>query len=202
MSEYPAPPWHMHGDMLCVPYVVRERDLELPFPTVGTLGRAAGMLAWVRYAEPSPLTYDELIWMPSIVRAGSRRGQYVEAMFVDDPTTLRAGRELWALPKTMATFERSGDRIEVAGDASMTLRFRKPPARGPRVSGKMSTLQRDEDRTVRFKARWSANVAPCMAKVERYSGSFSGFPGAGGWRPAFWMSDFASVMTSPELLET
>lgn len=161
------------------------------------------MLAYVRYAEPSPLTYDELIWMPSVVRAGSRRGQYVEAMFVDDETTLRAGRELWALPKTMARFERDeNDRIEVVGDATLTLRFRKPRTRGPRTRGKMTTLQRSESATVRFKARWEANVAPCMAKVERYEGSFSGFPGAGGWRPAFWLSDFASEMAGPELLET
>lgn len=201
MSDYPEPPWLMHGDMLCVPYAVNQSALSLPFSTVGTLGRAAGMLAYVRYAKPSPLTYDELIWMPSIVREGARRGQYVEAMFVDDATTLRAGREIWALPKTMARFERDGDRVEIIGDATMTLRFRKPPVKGPRVSGKMSTLQRDDTRTVRFKARWEANVAPCFAKVERYAGSFSGFPGAGRWRPAVWMSDFASVMAAPELLD-
>ena len=199
MSDaYPTPPWNMHGDMLCVPYVVDARALQLPFPTVDTLGRAAGLLAYVRYTEPSPLTYEELIWMPALVREGKRTGQYVEAMFVDDATTLRAGRELWALPKTMATFQRLDDGVEVAGDASMTLRFRKPRFRGPRVRGKMTTLQRDADRRVRFRARWEAHVAPCLAKVESYEGTFSGFAGSGGWRPAFWMSDFASVMAGPE----
>lgn len=188
----------MHGDMLCIPYSVRRSKLDLPFDSVGTLGRTAGMLAYVRYLDPSPLTYDELIWMPSLVREGARQGQYVEAMFVDDETTLRAGREVWALPKTMARFEHHADRIEVIGDASMTLRFRRPPTRGPRVRGRMATLQQRGSQCVRFKAAWAANVAPCMAKVERYEGSFSGFPGAGGWRPAVWMSDFASEMKAPD----
>ena len=202
MSAYPPPPWHMHGDMLCVPYAVDRAVLRLPFPTIDRLGRTAGLLAYVRYAEPSPLTYDELIWMPSVVRAGKRVGQYVEAMFVNDTITLRAGRELWALPKTLADFERVGDRIEIDGDASMTLRYRKPRWRGPRIRGSMSTLQDDGARRIRFSARWQAHVTPCMAKVERYAGAFSGFPGAGGWRPAFWMSDFASVMAAPKSLDS
>ncbi|MBA3820682.1 MAG: acetoacetate decarboxylase family protein, partial [Deltaproteobacteria bacterium] len=116
---YPPPPWATHGRAWIQPYLVDVRSLALPagFTPVSIAGRALGALALVEYVTPSPLTYGELAWMPCAVRAtaggGTRRGYYVEKMYVDSPASLAAGRTEWALPKQLARFEFEDDRAVV-----------------------------------------------------------------------------------------
>ena len=104
---YPEPPWKMHGRGVFVAMRVPVGELDLPkgMSPVAIGGQAMGLLAFIEYRAPSPLTYRELIFMPCVVRAeaegkGPIRGYWVARMYVDDEASLRGGRELWALPKT------------------------------------------------------------------------------------------------------
>ncbi|HEU4532662.1 MAG TPA: hypothetical protein VFS00_01045, partial [Polyangiaceae bacterium] len=85
--DYPDAPWRMHGLALVRSFLVPTDALELPAPLrpVAAAGRTTGALIYVRYLEPSPLTYHELIWAPALVRApGGGVGLYVGAIYVDD----------------------------------------------------------------------------------------------------------------------
>ena len=112
-ASYPTPPWDTHAEGAASLYLVARRTLRLPagFTPVAAMGRTTGVLAYLRYLPPSPLAYDELIWIPTMVRAGGKRGWFVEKIYVDHPGSLAAGRREWGLPKELARFERQGDHI-------------------------------------------------------------------------------------------
>lgn len=155
MATYPSPPWHTHGYAAIRAYRVPREVVQVPegLTIRSRRGQCTGLLAYVRYLAPSPLQYAELIWMPTMVEAKGKKGWYVARMHVDDESTLAAGREVWALPKTMARFEESDGRVEVAtSDRSrISLRF---GGRGPALPsvGAMVTLQSRGGQPVRFKA--------------------------------------------------
>ena len=117
--SYPPAPWFTHGHAFVAPYLVRVADLRLPegLEVVNPGRFTVGLLSYVVYEAPSPLQYDELIWMPAFVRdrrcGPGAKGWYVSVMYVNDGTTLAAGREIWKLPKTLATFDRSADEVRV-----------------------------------------------------------------------------------------
>jgi len=178
--SYPAPPWLTHGFGVICPYAVRARDLRLPpeLEPIVVRGFAMGLLAYIEYRPPSPLTYSELIWMPAMVRAGKSRGYWVARMYVDDDTTLLAGRELWALPKTKATFERRGNTVNVSADdgTSLRLEFRAHGVALP-LRSRMATLQVDGDRIVRFRADFTGRARVARAKVTAFSSQHEAWSG-------------------------
>lgn len=171
--SYPAPPWHTHGFGVSVPFMVPVSQLRLPpglEPQKIVAGHCPGMLSYVEYTAPSPLEYHELIWMPAYVGAvGARaRGWYVARMYVDDETTLVAGRELWALPKSMASFQRhaAGVDIVAADGTELSLTFRRLGLALP-AKGSMATVQVRGESFVRFRADFKARVAPATLRVRR-----------------------------------
>jgi acetoacetate decarboxylase len=203
--SYPAPPWHTHGFGVICPYAVRARDLRLP-PQVEPIvvrGLTMGLLAYIEYRPPSPLTYSELIWMPAMVRSGKSRGYWVARMYVDDDTTLRAGRELWALPKTKAAFERRGNRVDVSADdgTSLSFEFRAYGVALP-LKSRMATLQVDGDRIVRFRADFTGRTRVARAKVTAFSSrheAWSGFEHARRLLGlASCLESFESTMQPPQ----
>lgn len=178
---YPPAPWRTHGFGVFVPYVVHERDIELPqgIDPISVAGRCTGILAYVVYDPPSPLHYNELIWMPCLVKtraANGRmyRGYYVSEMYVDDRTTLRAGREIWGLPKTWAEFDVSPGRVAVAADdgTRVDLTFR-PRALSLPVKSRLSTLQSTPDGAIQFRAQMSGKARPCSVEVGELTSSRS-----------------------------
>ena len=210
-ERYPAPPWHTHGFGLMCPCFTRTAELELPrgLEPISVAGRSAGILAFIEYRPPSPLTYSELIWMPTQVRwsrAGERaRGYYVSRMYVDHPGSLAAGRELWALPKTLARFERQGDRVDVFADDGTELSLAwRPLWPAARLSSRVATLQPQGDGVVRFRADFAGKVRPARARIVRFESpeqAWTGFRGAR--RPlslASLLEDFASTMHAPNRL--
>lgn len=175
---YPDPPWHTQGFGVFCPFVVRTRDLKLPsgLEPVGALGRTAGLLAYIEYQPPSPLTYSELIWMPALVRmrGGRAKGYHVARMYVDDTASLQAGRELWKLPKTLAEFTRRGDVVDVVADdgTELTLQF---AAKGPSspISSSVRTLQAVTGGAVRFRGDVSGRVRAASARITRFESEHS-----------------------------
>lgn len=194
------------------PAVVRARDLALPagLRLVERAGRTVGMLAYIEYREPSPLTYNELIWMPAMTRFRASDGKpatgyYVARMYVDNDASLAAGRELWALPKTKASFERQGDHVRVSADdgTELELSFR---AFGPAlpVKSRMATLQPVDGGVIRFRAAFFGRVRLARARVTRFSATHEAWMGfEGARRPlgvASCLEHFESTMHAPERL--
>jgi len=178
---YPPPPWDTHVQGAGSIYLVAAKTLRLPpgFRPVTALGRASGMLVYLRYLPPSPLVYRELIWIPAMVRAGGRRGWYVDKIYVDDEASLAAGRAEWALPKTLAQFDDHGDRITFTAEDGTYARLRLRrfgPARP--LDSTLATIQSRENRLVRFRCTFGGRVQLGGLTVEMFS------PGGDGW-PSF-----------------
>lgn len=95
---YPPAPWHMHGQLWLSLFRVREGDH--PDREPGVYG-----VALVRYEEPSPLTYGELL-VAHMVSTGSKPPKAVSItdIWVDSPASVAGGRELWAIPKDLCDF--------------------------------------------------------------------------------------------------
>jgi hypothetical protein len=91
---YPAAPWHMHGQLWCSLFRVREGDH--PDREPGLYGAAL-----VSYERPSPLTYSELL----VARPVEKKVEITD-IWVDSPDSRDGGRELWAIPKDLCDFRR------------------------------------------------------------------------------------------------
>jgi hypothetical protein len=61
---------------------------------------------FVFYERGSELEYNEL-FLGVLTRSAGRIGVTIPLIWVDSPLSLRAGRELWAIPKQLARFEAS-----------------------------------------------------------------------------------------------
>jgi len=214
-AQYPAPPWRMHGRGLFIPCAVRARDLELPdsLEPKTALGLAMGVLAFIEYTPPSPLTYRELIWMPSWVRSRDERGgdrgkkiaQYVARMYVDDPNTLEAGRVIWRLPKTFADFEERDGSVRVRADdgTRLSLSFRPFGARVPMKSG-ISTLQAPPGELVRFGSSFRAEAQGATYHIDEFRSDHPAWRSFQTARPlprlATYFPSFEALMKEPEIL--
>lgn len=210
--SYPPAPWLTHGHAFVAPYVVRVADLRLPegLEVVHRGPFTLGLLGYVVYEAPSPLLYDELIWMPAFVRdrrcGPKAKGWYVSVMYVNEETTLHAGREIWKLPKTLARFDRSGDEVRVDGEDGTSLALRMKafgPTRTLRSS--TTTLQAHDGETrCRFRATFTADVSAASVSLQRFESSHPPFMGLAGARrslgPAVAQRRFESTMEAPVFL--
>lgn len=208
--SYPPAPWHTHGRSFMQMYLVDAKSLHLPsgFEPVTVAGRAVGVLGLIQYVAPSPIVYNELVWMPCLVKAPRRerpvRGYFVEKMYVDSQDSLAGGRELWALPKQLARFEIT-DReavVDTEDGAHLVLDLRqRGPA--PRTRLGTTTVQDGGADLVRFKGSGAGLLSSGGIKIrdERGTDSWTGWrtarrlPGVG-----FSLRDFEITMHAPQRL--
>lgn len=97
---YPPAPWSMYGDLWMSLYRVTDDP-----------GRPSGVVAvaWVRYREPSPLTYHELlVARPRPDAPGSP--VTISDIWVDSADSRDGGRALWAIPKELCDFSMESSR--------------------------------------------------------------------------------------------
>ncbi len=205
---YPAPPWDTHGFAVFCPYLVPRHAVVVPPPLepVSVAGMCTGVLAYVEYRAPSPLEYSELIWMPALTRAraqsGTVRGYHVAVMYVDSEASLAGGRELWALPKTLARFTRTPDGVDVDADDGTRVSFRFR-ALGPRLPGRgrIATLQCEPGGLVRFRGDSSGSVRVGTARVTALESRLPAWDSFRAARPAARLaavlSPFHSIMQAP-----
>jgi hypothetical protein len=88
MTRYPDPPWRLRGRVLLVP----------------ALPAGAGGILVARYDERSTLAYSELLVATGVVRVGRMVGWRISQAYVDDRGSVAGGREVWRLPKELASF--------------------------------------------------------------------------------------------------
>lgn len=108
--SFPPAPWQLDGEFFAVgglmpiekarPFVPAELEIVQVLP-----GMTLGAIAVARYTEGSTLTYSELVVAPALVRSEGHQGAWISQIYVDDETSLQAGRSLWGLPKELATFD-------------------------------------------------------------------------------------------------
>ena len=101
-TTYPPAPWHMHGQLWLSLFKVREGDHH---------DRAPGIygVALVKYEEPSPLTYGELL-----VAHQHEKAVTITDIWVDSPASVAGGRALWAIPKDLCDFTYRAETHRVA----------------------------------------------------------------------------------------
>ena len=90
--SYPAAPWNMTGQLWLSLFKVRAGDH--PDREPGIYG-----VALVKYEEPSPLTYGELLVARQVNKAVS-----ITDIWVDSIQSVHGGRDLWAIPKDLCDF--------------------------------------------------------------------------------------------------
>lgn len=112
--SYPPPPWNLAGHGVQTVHTVDIRDVRPLVPEELSIvqvwpGRTIGVVAFAHYGPGSVLEYDELIVAPALVRHQGRIGVWVSHIYVDDPMSVRGGREIWGVPKELAEFEWQDD---------------------------------------------------------------------------------------------
>ena len=100
MSHPPAP-WQLNGELVVVPAF--------------TAGRQVGGVMLADYTSGT-LAYRELI----VFSHATTKGMVVSHIYVDDEQSLSGGREIWGLPKELATFTYERDRFTARqGDTTL-----------------------------------------------------------------------------------
>jgi hypothetical protein len=152
MSEtYPAAPWRLSGHALAIIRIVPIERIAPQVPKSLSIvplapGRTLSIFYVARYAESSTVQYHECIVAPALVRKGPRIGAWISNIYVDNELSMRAGRDIWGLPKQLATFDwRWEERGRVAmthDEASFELTGSPSPTRWPLpvVAGAFGTL--------------------------------------------------------------
>ena len=103
-TTYPPAPWHMHGQLWLSLFRVRAGDH--PDRDPGVYG-----VALVKYEEPSPLTYGELLVAHMVPTGGTpKKAVSITDIWVDSPASVAGGRELWAIPKDLCDFTFTSER--------------------------------------------------------------------------------------------
>jgi acetoacetate decarboxylase len=127
-------------------------------------------VAFVRYLDPSPLTYDELL----VARAPEgEKAVTITDIWVDSPASMAGGRELWAIPKELCDFE-LGLRPRLVGDTARwsthvdgrpiaSATFHDVSRMSVRFPFKGATLQtRETGERVSAELTGSARMSPCL----------------------------------------
>jgi len=133
---YPPEPWDLHGHAHVGVWLVPRHQAPPPHHPgtrqIRLFGRVVVAAAFFRYDRPSPLTYDEIM-ATQLVRDGWRPRVSITHIWVDSPASMAGGRELWAIPKDLAEFERVTNRAYTANRiGTLTIaRLRRLPFRLP-----------------------------------------------------------------------
>ena len=109
LMSYPAAPWPLQGFALLTlqlvecdrvrPYLPAELDIVsiLPNLTIGGIYVSS-------YQSGSVLEYNELIVVAGLVRYRGQIGSWISHIYVDHIDSVAGGRDIWGLPKQLATF--------------------------------------------------------------------------------------------------
>ncbi|WP_199433091.1 acetoacetate decarboxylase family protein [Qaidamihabitans albus] len=143
MPGYPPEPWNLAGQAYLSAWAVPLAELpRVPggVSPVTAGGRAIVCTAWIDYQPHGQLSYHELL-SAVVLRRGPRATATITEIWVDSEISLAGGRELWGIPKELATLEFRHGRgfagaASTPGDWIATAAFvpRGLPLPGPPVS--------------------------------------------------------------------
>lgn len=157
---YPPAPWHMHGQLWM------------------SLLRARGTtwgVGLVRYEDPSPLTYSELL----VARAVKEpvKGVSISQIWVDSADSVAGGRELWAIPKELCDFDFESAHTGPLTRATWAATLGREPIVEARFTDTSSLAVR-----VPFKgATWQPGIDGGSDRTAALTGSARSLPCLGSW---------------------
>lgn len=168
---YPPAPWRMHAQMW----------LSL-FRVPGPAGLAAGGrpggthgVALVRYDEPSPLTYHELL-VAHPVRSPVK-GVSIDQIWVDSAASMAGGRELWAIPKELCDFDAESVRTGPVTRTTWSATLGQQPI----VEASFADLSRAAPRLPFKGATWQPGIDGGPDRTARLTGSSRTLPCRARW---------------------
>ena len=108
--SYPQAPWTLRGFAFQTLHLI---DLAKASPfippelTIVTVSpsKTLGGVYLSNYGAGSSLEYSELIVVAGLVKRGQTIGAWVSHIYVDNPDSVAGGREIWGMPKELATFD-------------------------------------------------------------------------------------------------
>lgn len=110
---YPSAPWRLRGWGVATVQLIDVKAARQFVPSDCRVvpvapGRTLGGLLFVSYEFGSTLVYRELAIVAALVRAGRRCAFYLARLYVDSAASLAGGREIWGVPKDLASFDVTG----------------------------------------------------------------------------------------------
>jgi hypothetical protein len=172
-SRYPPAPWRLVGHVVVVAAPVALEAARSLVPAALQLapvlpGRALRVVLLGLYREGSTLRYAELAGMVGpVIRAGAPAA-LVHAMFVDDVRSRAGGRELWGVPKELASFRWRPGAVEVsdaAGAPLLRAAWREPRIRVP-LPAAVRFLGALDGPIRRGRLRGTLHLAPARVTLE------------------------------------
>ena len=153
--DYPIAPWSLQGTALMSFHMVDITAMQHFLPAMLEIlpifpGKTLGGIYLSSYGKGSVLSYNELIVFCGLVRYGDRISTWVMHIYVDHPQSVAGGRNIWGLPKQLASFRwGQGDQPQVTvfqegGQlCHFSYRWRLPgiPTPIPAFAGAFSWLQ-------------------------------------------------------------
>jgi acetoacetate decarboxylase len=187
-TTYPPAPWQMHGQLWLSLFRVREGDH--PDREPGLYG-----VALVKYEEPSPLTYGELLVAHLVATGGTpKKAVNITDIWVDSPASVAGGRALWAIPKDLCDFTHAGERHGITTRTSWTATLEGQPI----ASASFSDVSRFAPRLPFKGDTWQRRHETGEAVTASLTGSSKAMPCRGTWRfdpqgPLGWLAGKRSV---------
>lgn len=115
MSDYPPEPWRLAGEACLSMWRLPVDEVPgLPAGAEPILigGRASVFTAWIDYRPPGQLSYHELLCAVAVHGRGLAAS--ITQIWVDSEISRDGGRELWGIPKELASFGFTGRRTFTA----------------------------------------------------------------------------------------
>jgi len=175
VSTYPPAPWTLGGWGVATVGFVDSAAAAAYVPAGAQLvtvvpGKTIGGLFFFSYDYGS-LAYRELNVVAGIVRVGMRFAFLLPRLYVDSPASLAGGREIWAVPKELASFEIDRDvdvtSIDVRQGSQRVCRLRCPvPAWGFRLPIPLPSFGLRDDAFLFFTGMLVSRTSLVRAEVE------------------------------------
>ncbi|NEQ32746.1 MAG: acetoacetate decarboxylase family protein [Leptolyngbya sp. SIO4C5] len=122
-QTYPPAPWQLIGTAIQTlqpvslarsrSFIPDQFDIVPIWP-----GKTLGGLYFAQYVTGSTLTYQELIVISGLVRYAGKLGFWISHIYVDNLASVAGGRQIWGLPKEVATFTWRGEPLQVGAEQS------------------------------------------------------------------------------------
>jgi acetoacetate decarboxylase len=172
--HYPPPPWKLRGSALHAVHLVRREQaaasLPPPVRAVPVVpGRTPALLFLASYASGSTLRYHELI-VAIAARCRASLGFWIAHIYVDEASSVAGGREIWGLPKQLASFdwdlESSGEVRVRQGERLLCALRCHPPRLSLPLPLYLPVLSRVQSRFCRFEGHGRSALSRSSASVQ------------------------------------
>jgi hypothetical protein len=176
-QRYPPAPWRLYGESVQVIRLVPTRVARALVPKTMRVvpvlpGKTIGVLYCARYGVGSTLSYHEMIVAPALAYARGRAGWWISHIYVDDRAAQAGGRVIWGLPKELASFQWSRERVQVNFGGERLCRIDWRAARAAlRMPAFLPALSSMGAQVVFFRASGSCSLSRCRAEIEVHAAS-------------------------------